>query len=206
MPFIATTSPDKATGAVREMYARQQAAYGYVPNYAKVFGDRPEIMGLWAKLLSGIRRNIEPRRFELVTLAAAQALGSSYCCLAHGKVLTKYFSADELETLVSRPDGGSLSAAERAMMRFARKVVRDSSSITTADVEELKAHGFTDADVFDIAATAAGRAFFANLVESLGAEPDATFLEMDAALRQSLTIGRPIDGEAPERLPDEETP
>jgi uncharacterized peroxidase-related enzyme len=203
MPFIATTSPNKATGAVREMYARQQAAYGYVPNYAKVFSDRPEIMTLWAKLLSGIRRNIEPRRFELVTLAAAQALGSSYCCLAHGRALTKYVSADELETLVDKREGGSLSQAERAMTRFARKVVRASSRITAADVDELKAHGFTDADVFDIAATAAGRAFFANLVESLGASPDATFLEMDEALRQSLTIGRPIDGAEPERLPEE---
>jgi hypothetical protein len=36
----------------------------------------------------------------------------------------------------------------------------------------------------------------------LGATPDVAFLDMDAALREPLTVGRPIDVHAPERLPD----
>jgi len=202
MAFIKTTHPDDAVGELRTMYEGQQGKYGYVPNYAKVFSDRPEIMGLWAALLSGIRRNIDPRQFELCTLAAAQALGSSYCTLAHGKALTEFFSPEEVRSMVDEPDAGSLNAAEAAMMRIAAKVARASSSVTPQDVNELKTHGFSDRDVFDIVVVAAARAFFANLVEGLGAQADAAFLDMDERLRSALTIGRPIDADEAERIAD----
>jgi hypothetical protein len=41
MPFIKTTAPEDADDAIAAMYLRQQAAWGYVPNYAKVFCHRP---------------------------------------------------------------------------------------------------------------------------------------------------------------------
>ncbi len=40
-------APPSATKCVR-CTARQEAHWGFVPNYAKVFCHRPEIMGLWA--------------------------------------------------------------------------------------------------------------------------------------------------------------
>ena len=58
MAFIRTTAPAKAQGEVLEMYQRQQASWGYVPNYARVFSHRPEIMTEWARLLAGIRRQV----------------------------------------------------------------------------------------------------------------------------------------------------
>jgi alkylhydroperoxidase family enzyme len=145
MAFIATTAPENANGDARAMYARQQARYGYVPNYAKVFCDRPDIMKLWANLLSGIRRNVDPRRFELVTLAAALELGSSYCSLAHAKVLAdKFLSEGELRAIAAG-DSGTLSAAEVAMMALARKVVADSTSVTREDVDALRENGLSEA-------------------------------------------------------------
>lgn len=200
MAFIRTTPPSEATGELRAMYARQQAKYGYVPNYAKVFSHRPELMALWASLQAGIRRHLEPRRFELVTLAAAHALRNSYCALAHGKALTELFSAEEVRAVVAGAGRAPLSAAEVAMMRFARQVARDASAVTADDVAALKGHGLTDAEVFDIAAAAAARAFLTKLVDGLGAEPDAAYLEMEDGLRRTLTLGRPIDRLAPERL------
>jgi uncharacterized peroxidase-related enzyme len=200
MAFIETTAPGKAEGDVRSMYERQQARYGYVPNYAKVFSPRPEIMGLWAQLLSGIRRHVDARRFELVTFAAAHALRHSYCSLAHGQALMKFFSTQEIRALLE--NGDPLSQAEAAMMEFARKVARDASAVTAGDVSTLKQHGFRDEEIFDIVATAAARAFFTKLVDALGAEADAAFLQMDEGLRESLTIGRPIDRLDPQRVGD----
>ncbi len=202
MAFIETTSPVEADGEVREMYERQEDHYGYVPNYAKVFCYRPEIMRLWADLLAGIRRPLDKRRFELVTVAAAHALRSTYCSLAHGKALTDFFSANEIQAIISDAAIGPLSAAELTMVNLAKKVARDASSVTAADVSALKEHGFTDAEIFDIVATAAARAFFSKLVEGLGADADSTFLDIEESLRESLTVGRPIDRLEPERLPD----
>jgi hypothetical protein len=85
----------------------------------------------------------------------------------------------------------SLTAAEAAMMTFSRKVARGAFLVTAADVDELKRHGFTDAEVFDITATVAGRAFFSMINEALGVEPEAPLLELEPELRKALIVGRP---------------
>jgi uncharacterized peroxidase-related enzyme len=185
------------------MYQRQQAGWGFVPNYAKVFCHRPEIMSSWADLQRGIRRHVDPRRFELVTLAAAHALRNSYCSLAHGEKLTEYFSEEEVRAMVSDDAERveSLTAAEVAMMQYARKVAKDATKVTAGDVARLRSLGFSDAEIFDIAAVAAARAFFTKILEGLGAEPDSSFLEMGEGLRNALTPGGPIDFRETEVLP-----
>ena len=65
------------------------------------------------------------RRYELATLAAATALKSSYCCLAHGQVLAdKFYTSEEVAALVSepaerpgRPRGDGLRPQGRALRR-----------------------------------------------------------------------------------------
>ena len=69
---------------------------------------------------------------------------------------------------------------------------------------ELKGHGFSDAEVFDIVVTAAGRAFFTKVIESLGVATDAPLRTMDASLREALTVGRPVRFVEPERLDEPE--
>lgn len=195
MAFIQTIPAQQAAGEVRAMYDRQQGHFGYLPNYATVFCHRPEIMTLWAELQKGIRRHVSPRRYELVTLAAARALRSSSCALAYARKLGDYFSEDELVAIV-RDEAGPLTPGEHAMMRFAAKVARDASATTQQDVDELKAHGFSDAEIFDIAVSAAARAFFTKVVDGLGATPDAAYRDTPAALQTLLTVGRPIDESA----------
>jgi uncharacterized peroxidase-related enzyme len=201
MAFIDTISAHDAEGDVREMYSRQQRDHGFVPNYAKVFSHRPEVMTLWSSLLAGIRRHIEPRRFELVTTAAAHALGNSYCSLAHGEALTRYMDAEQVLEMVCGHASTTLTPADAAVVAFARKIASNASTISVEDVETLKAQGLTDAEIFDVAAAAAARAFFAKLLDALGAEPDASFREMDAALREALVTGRRVDEHEPQRLP-----
>ena len=192
MSFIRTIPPGESSGAVREMYERQQAAFGYVPNYAKLFCHRPEVMERWAKLLAAIKRSVDSRRFELITFAAAHALRNSYCSLAHGNALTTFFDEDEVRAFASGKAGETLTEAELAMMRFARKVAIDASEISTHDIDELTEHGFSEEEIFDITATAAARSFFTKILDSLGAQPDISYLKMDRSLRQTLTVGRPI--------------
>jgi len=201
MAFIKTIVPADAEGDVRAMYERQQAAWGFVPNYAKVFCYRPEVMARWGRLLAELKRPMDPRRYELVTFAAAHTLRHTACSLAHGKALTAFFDEDEVRRLALGEAGEALTDAEKAMIEFARQVATDASRITSGDVDVLRAHGFTDAEIFDIAAIAAGRAFFTKILDSLGVEADASFLAINKALRETLTVGRPIDFRPPETLP-----
>lgn len=193
MAFIGTTSLHEANGEVATLYLRQQASWGYVPNYAKVFCHRPELMARWGQLLAEIKRPMDKRRFELVTFVAAHELRNSGCSLAHGRALAEFFSDQDILAIAAGRCAGILTEAEQVMLRFARQVAKDAATVTSVDVEELKRLGFTDADVFDIVAVAAGRAFFTKMLDALGVQPDSAFLAMDRPLRSSLTVGRPID-------------
>jgi uncharacterized peroxidase-related enzyme len=193
LSFIETTPLEEAEGEVREMYERQQGAWGYVPNYAKSFSHRPEVMARWGKLLAELRRPMDDRTFELITFAAAHEMKHTSCSLAHGNALTPFFSNEEICAIANQQPVDSVTEAEHEMMRFSRKVARDASTITEADVQRLKDHGLNDADVFDVAATAAGRAFFTKVLDAVGSLPDAGFMSLDEDLRAHLVVGRPID-------------
>ncbi len=201
MAFIQTIPVDQATGDVRAMYEKYQARYGYVPNYAKLFSHRPQVMATWSNLLASIHGPLDTRRFELITLAAARALHSSYCMLAHGSILQQFYSSAQLAAIASDVTATNLTPAEIAMMVFAEKIVRDATGITEEDIQALREHGFNEDEIFDIAATAAARCFFSKLLDALGAEPDTAYLQLDEDLQRELTVGRPI-GHAPvETLP-----
>ena len=58
----------------------------------------------WRQLNGAIKANMDLRRYELATVAAARRLRSSYCTLAHGSVLMDEFVA---------PDSAELDAPLR---------------------------------------------------------------------------------------------
>lgn len=201
MAFIGTVPVQSADPEVRAMYEAQQRTMGYVPNYSKVFSHKPGVNAGWASLLSSIRAHMEPRRYEMVTLAAALALGSSYCSLAHGKILRdRFYPPVQLETIVAGAVSAVLDATDTAIMAFAAQVARNATAVTAQDVQSLRNYGLTDAEIFDVAAAASARCFFSKLLDALGAEPDAPYAELEEGLRLRLTVGRPISAAAPERL------
>jgi len=193
MAFIHTIPEDKASPEVKKIYEENIAEMGYLPNYVQVFSLRPQVLEAWGNFLGTLHRDMDARRYELVTLAAARALGSTYCMLAHGSVmLQELCSIEELTHIAQDYQSADLSPAEVAMMAFAELIVRDSTAVTQNDIDILRQHGFSDAEIFDITTTAAARCFLSKTVDALGAEPDENYLALDEKLRQALTVGRPI--------------
>ncbi|MFU0505317.1 carboxymuconolactone decarboxylase family protein [Pseudaminobacter sp. NGMCC 1.201702] len=197
MPFIATSTDEPVGEKTAEMFTRAVRSFGYLPNMVKVFGDRPEVMSAWNALLESIKSNMDLRRYELVTVAAAKQLRSSYCMLAHGSILLRdHFTAEEVQAIVEDANASSLDAIDRAVMQFAGKVVQDATSISSGDIEGLRSHGLSDQEIFDVAAAAAARCFFSKMLDALGAQPDSTYNEIEPGLRKSLLVGRQIESEA----------
>ena len=195
MPFIDTVSAEDASGPTKELYDKAtEMVGGFLPNWARPFSHRPEVCNAWFGLLQSIKANIDERRYELITLAAAQEMQNSYCMLAHGTILMReHYSADQLQQIVAMSPDSKLNETDKAIMEFARKVVRDATSVTQSDVDRLKGLSLSDADVMDIVCTAAARCFFSKTSDALGVLPDVSFLETDSKVRESLAIGRPIE-------------
>lgn len=78
MAFLKTIEEDQAVGLVKEQYLDALETNHYVPNYIKAFSNHPEVYDAWTKLIGEIRAKMRLRRYELVTFAAAMALGCSY--------------------------------------------------------------------------------------------------------------------------------
>jgi uncharacterized peroxidase-related enzyme len=193
MAFIQTIPENQAENYVKKMYEENNADFGYLPNYVQLFSLRPHVMEAWGQFLGTLRRDMDARRYELVTLAAAHALHSTYCMLAHGSVMLKAFcSTEELTRIAQDYQTADLSPADVAMMAFAEQVVVDATAVTQTHIDTLHQHGFTDAEIFDITTTAAVRCFFSKTLDALGAEPDDAYMALDKNLRHALTVGRPI--------------
>ena len=121
----------------------------------------------------------------------------------HARALRPYFSDAQIVAIATGRFEGVLEEAEQVMLHFARQVARDASQVTAAQVAALRSQGFTEAEIFDIAATAAGRAFFTKVLDALGVEPDSPFGALDEAFRSPLTVGRTIDPGTPTRMEEE---
>jgi alkylhydroperoxidase family enzyme len=158
-------------------------------NLERAFALRPEVYAAWRQLVEAVKATSDERRYELATLAAARRLRSSYCSLAHGKVLAEQFY--DFESVPGLPEG--LDDADRAIMAFAEQVVTDATAITEADVDELRGHGLSDGEIFDVVLAATIRCFFSKTLDALGVQPDPEYAELDPAFRDALTVGRPIE-------------
>src|SRR5256885_15620100 len=107
MPFIETVPEDQATDAVAAMYETDRQVFGHLPNLTRGFSLRPDVYAAWRQLNGAIKANMDLRRYELATVAAASRLRSTYCTLAHGSILLDQFiGADDVRPVV-RGDGAA---------------------------------------------------------------------------------------------------
>jgi uncharacterized peroxidase-related enzyme len=160
-------------------------------NFELAFAERPEVYAAWQALNGAIKAGMDLRRYELVTLAAARRLRSSYCCLAHGKILRDSFGEPVVEIARDHRNAG-LDEVDVAVMDLAEKVVDDAGSIGEPDLARLRELGLSEAEIMDVVLAATARCFFSKTLDALGVDPDASYGELEPELREVLVVGRPI--------------
>jgi uncharacterized peroxidase-related enzyme len=140
---------------VHQKILEVQEKAGFVPNVFLAFAHRPDEFRAFfayhdALLLreSGLSKGEK----EMIIVATSGANGCLYCVVAHGALLRIYeknpLVADQVAVNHRKAD---ITPRQRAMLDFAMKVALDSAAVGDADFEVLRAHGFSDDDVWDIA-------------------------------------------------------
>jgi uncharacterized peroxidase-related enzyme len=105
--------------------------------------------------------------------------------LAHGAVLrSNLFSAEEVEAIARDYRTADLTPAEVAMMSFVQKVTLNAYQVSPEDIEELRRHGFSHEEIFDIVLVAAARSFYSKVLDAVGAEPDLAYGKLPPELRE----------------------
>ena len=137
-----------------------QAKAGFVPNVFLAFAHRPdEARAFFAwhdALLLKDSGTLSKAEREMIIVATSAANDCLYCVVAHGALLRVYSKqpllADQVATNYLKAD---ITERQRAMLAFALKVSHDSAHLVEADFAALKAHGFSDEDIWDIGAITA---------------------------------------------------
>jgi alkylhydroperoxidase family enzyme len=160
-------------------------------NAERAFGARPEVLAAWVQLNTSIKANMDLRRYELATLAAARRLRSSYCALQHGRVLLEQFREPVREIALDRHAAG-LDDVDIAVMDLAEKVVDDAAAIEDEDLQPLRDLGLSETEIMDVVLAAAARCFLSKALDGLRVQPDASLAELDPGVRDVLVVGRPI--------------
>ncbi|MGK5740273.1 carboxymuconolactone decarboxylase family protein [Micromonospora sp. URMC 103] len=183
--------PAAQSADTERMFDADTTAMGYLPNFTRLFAHSPAAYATWQQLNAAVKAGMDLRRYELATLAAARALKSSYCGLAHGKVLRdRFFDARTVAAIASDHGSAGLSPQEVAVVDFAGKVAADASSVTEADVASLRGHGLDDTEIFHVILAAAARCFFSTVLSAAGAKPDPQYDDvLDPELRRVLSFG-----------------
>jgi uncharacterized peroxidase-related enzyme len=147
---------------IRSRILAVQEKSGFVPNVFVALAHRPEefrAFFAYHDALMEKESGLTKAEREMIVVATSGANGCQYCVVAHGAILRvrarNPLIADQVAVNHRKAD---LSPRQRAMLDFAMKVALDSRNIGDADFEPLRSHGFSDEDIWDVAAVAA---FFA---------------------------------------------
>lgn len=187
--FLEDPEPDEQ---VEAMYAADLSGQGYVAHLTRVWANSPESLDALSYALkqATVIAGLDPRTRALLVSATAAAIGDSYCALAFGSQLARE-AGDHAAAAVVSGQEPALSGAERALVRWARRVSRDPSATTEADVDALRAVGYADRQIFAITLYVALRVAFSTVNDALGATPDSELVaRVPLAVRSAVTYGR----------------
>jgi uncharacterized peroxidase-related enzyme len=200
MAYINPSPADEAAADAVRIYQTDSERWGYLTNYIRVFALQPAVYDAWLQLIGTVRSGMDPRRYELATLAAARRRRSTYCSVAHAQQLRdRFYDSAIVHRIATDHHDAGLDPVDVAIMDFAEKAAGDPADITQDDVDALRAYGLSDQEIFQVVLAAAARAFFTTVVEAVGLQADFQFrASLDPDLRKVLSVGRPVAPEPPQ--------
>jgi uncharacterized peroxidase-related enzyme len=125
--------------------------FGVVPNLFRLVGLSPAALEGMLGLNGAVGKTLDAKTRERIALAVAQVNGCDYCLSAHTYFGLNLAKIDEVEIALNRK-GRSSDAKANAAVAFAAKVTQARGKVTDADLQAVKAAGFSDAQIVEIVA------------------------------------------------------
>ena len=170
---------DQLPDDVRSRILDVQEKAGFVPNVFLTLAYRPdEFRAFFAyhDALMEKESGLSKAEREMIVVATSGANQCQYCVVAHGAILRvrarNPLIADQVAVNYRKAD---LTPRQRAMLDFALKTALRSAEIGDADFAELRQHGFSDDDIWDIGAVTAFFAMSNRLANLTSMRPNDEF-------------------------------
>ena len=173
---------------IRTMLLAVQQKAGFIPNVFLALAHRPaEFRAFFAyhDALMEKEANLTKAEREMIVVTTSGANNCQYCVVAHGAILRirakNPLIADQVAVNYRKAD---ITPRQRAMLEFAMQVALDSARIAEEDFVPLRAQGFSDEDIWDIAAIAAFFALSNRMANFTSMRPNEEFYLMGRVAKQ----------------------
>jgi uncharacterized peroxidase-related enzyme len=162
MTKIKAITPEAAPEAVREMMELVKRKLGRVPEMYQVMANSPAVLESYVKLNMALGvGTLGSKLSELIALSTAEYNGCSYCLSAH-----TFLGGKAGLTEIEMADGRTFHAENKKLetgLTFVKKLLEDPKTISSQDVDPLRAAGYSDGDILEIVANVI-RNIFTNYV------------------------------------------
>src|SRR3977135_146533 len=192
MPQSVTTQPvrkrfptpalDKLPDDIRARILRVQERSGFVPNVFLTLAYRPDEFRAFFAYHDALMEKdggLTKAEREMIVVATSSANQCHYCVVAHGAILRIRAKnpqiADQIAINYRKAD---ITPRQRAMLDFAMRVSRAAEEISEQDFADISRHGFSDDDIWDIAAISAFFALSNRMANVTGMRPNDEFYMM----------------------------
>ena len=177
IPAIAELPED-----IRSRLLAVQEKSGFIPNVFLTLAYRPaEFRAFFAyhDALMEKDSGLTKAEREMIVVATSSANQCHYCVIAHSAILRIRAKnpqiADQIAINYRKAD---VTPRQRAMLDFAMKVSAEAHRISEADFADIASHGFSDDDIWDIAAIAAFFALSNRMANVTSMRPNDEFYMM----------------------------
>lgn len=172
---------------IRATILAVQEKAGFIPNVFLALAHRPDEFRAFMAYHDALMEKdsgLSKAEREMVIVATSNDNGCQYCVVAHGAILRirakNALIADQIAVNYRKAD---IMPRQRAMLDFAMKVSKDSRAIDDEDFATLGAHGFSEEDIWDIAAVTAFFGLSNRMASFTSMRPNAEFYAMGRAIQ-----------------------
>lgn len=150
MPRLHTVQVDQATGHAAQLFGAIKSSIGMVPNaYVTIGSNSPVALEAALNLDGALRKgSLSSKQIEVVKLAVSAVAECDYCLAAHS-LMGKHAGLSIEAIRAIRTGNPTGDAAVDALAAFARRLVGTAGTVPAAVLDEVKAAGYSDAQVVD---------------------------------------------------------
>jgi uncharacterized peroxidase-related enzyme len=184
----AAPSIDKLPDDIRARLLAVQEKSGFIPNVFVKLAYRPDEFRAFFAYHDALMEKdsgLSKAEREMIVVATSSHNNCEYCVIAHGAILRirakNPLISDQIAINYLKAD---ITPRQRAMLDFAMKVCREANLIAEDDFTKLSGHGFSDDDIWDIAAIASFFALSNRMAHFTGMRANPEFYLMGRVPKQ----------------------
>jgi len=158
-----------------------EAKLGMVPNVLRAYAHNIDKLNAFSAMYNDLMLGasaLSKLEREMIAVVVSAVNRCHYCLVAHGAAVRVLGSPELGEALITNYRVANITPRQRAMLDFSVMMSEASAKIEEADRAALRDHGFTDADIWDIAAVASFYNMTNRMASAIDMRPNAEYHAM----------------------------